>query len=107
MFEYSFYFCPDISKILFGIDSILKSLVKQDVSFNNLPSLPTNIGYGTQNLEKLSIQLKKHCYFLASISEMHSLKYLDEHINEINGIPNPIKRLTKLEVLNLSSNFTT
>ncbi|CAN6910727.1 unnamed protein product [Brassica oleracea] len=38
---------------------------------------------------------------------MPFLKYLDEHINEINGIPNPMKRLTKLEVLNLSSNCTT
>ena len=65
----SFYFCPDISKILFGIDSILRPLVKQDASFNNLPSLPTNIGYGTQNLERLSIHLKKHRYFLASVTK--------------------------------------
>ncbi|KAF8108121.1 hypothetical protein N665_0114s0014 [Sinapis alba] len=82
-----------------------RSLVELDASFNNLPLLPTNIGYGLQNLERFSIQLKKHRYFLASLSEMHFLKYLDKHMNEINGIPNSIGRLTKLEVLNLSSNF--
>ncbi|KAG2261458.1 hypothetical protein Bca52824_068537 [Brassica carinata] len=34
-----------------------------DASFNNLTSLPTNIGYGSQNLERLTIQLKKHRSF--------------------------------------------
>uniref|UniRef100_A0A1J3J635 Plant intracellular Ras-group-related LRR protein 2 n=1 Tax=Noccaea caerulescens TaxID=107243 RepID=A0A1J3J635_NOCCA len=80
-------------------------LVELDASFNNLTSLPVNIGYGLQNLERLSIQLNKLRYFPTSISEMRSLKYLDVHMNEIHGIPNSIGRLTKLEVLNLSSNF--
>ncbi|KAL1210051.1 Plant intracellular Ras-group-related LRR protein 2 [Cardamine amara subsp. amara] len=82
-----------------------RSLVELDASYNNLTSLPTNIGYGLQNLEKLSIHLNKLRYFPGSISEMLSLKYLDAHMNEIHGIPNSIGRLTKLEVLNLSSNF--
>ncbi|VVB04131.1 unnamed protein product [Arabis nemorensis] len=82
-----------------------RSLVELDASYNNLSTLPTNIGYGLQNLERLSIHLNKIRYFPASISEMRSLKYLDAHMNEIHGIPNSIGRLTKLEVLNLSSNF--
>ncbi|XP_019085967.1 PREDICTED: plant intracellular Ras-group-related LRR protein 2 [Camelina sativa] len=82
-----------------------RSLVELDASYNNLTSLPTNIGYGLQNLEKLSIQLNKLRYFPGSISEMYNLKYLDAHMNEIHGIPNSVGRLTKLEVLNLSSNF--
>ncbi|ESQ32838.1 hypothetical protein EUTSA_v10004130mg [Eutrema salsugineum] len=82
-----------------------RSLVELDASYNNLTSLPTNIGYGLQNLERLSIQLNKLRYFPASICEMRSLKYLDAHMNEIHGIPNSIGKLTKLEVLNMSSNF--
>ncbi|KAG7558819.1 Leucine-rich repeat [Arabidopsis thaliana x Arabidopsis arenosa] len=82
-----------------------RSLVELDASYNNLTTLPTNIGYGLQNLERLSIQLNKLRYFPGSISEMYNLKYLDAHMNEIHGIPNSIGRLTKLEVLNLSSNF--
>ncbi|CAH8383456.1 unnamed protein product [Eruca vesicaria subsp. sativa] len=82
-----------------------RSLVELDASYNNLTSLPKNIGYGLQNLERLSIQLNKLRYFPASIIEMRSLKYIDAHMNEIHGLPNSIGRLTRLEVLNLSSNF--
>lgn len=76
-----------------------------DASFNNLMSLPINIGYGLVNLEKLSIQLNKIRFLPPSICEMKSLSYLDVHFNEIHGLPHAIGRLTNLEVLNLSSNF--
>ncbi|GLU21685.1 hypothetical protein SLE2022_378110 [Rubroshorea leprosula] len=82
------------------------SLVELDVSFNNLTVLPTNMGYGLLNLEKLSIQLNKIRYLPPSICEMRSLRYLDVHFNELCGLPHAIGRLTKLEVLNLSSNFS-
>ncbi|CAH8363643.1 unnamed protein product [Eruca vesicaria subsp. sativa] len=82
-----------------------RSLVELDASYNNLTSLPTNLGYGLQNLERLLVQLNKLRYFPGSISEMYSLKYLDAHMNEIHGLPSSIGKLTKLEVLNLSSNF--
>ncbi|KAJ6670430.1 PLANT INTRACELLULAR RAS-GROUP-RELATED LRR PROTEIN 3 [Salix viminalis] len=36
-----------------------RSLVEIDASFNNLLSLPINIGYGLVNLERLSIQLEQ------------------------------------------------
>ncbi|CAN8272612.1 unnamed protein product [Cochlearia groenlandica] len=82
-----------------------RSLVELDASYNNLTTLPTNIGYGLQNLQRLSIHLNKIRYFPGSISEMLSLKYLDAHMNEIHSIPNSIGKLSKLEYLNLSSNF--
>lgn len=84
---------------------MFRSLVELDASYNNLTSLPTNIGYGLQNLERLLIHLNKLSYFPGSISEMRSLKYLDAHMNEIHGLPSSMGRLKKLEVLNLSSNF--
>ncbi|KAG2297763.1 hypothetical protein Bca4012_008975 [Brassica carinata] len=83
-----------------------RSLVELDASFNNLASLPANIGYGLLNLERLSIHLNKLRYFPNSICEMRSLRYLDAHMNEIHGLPIAIGRLTSLEVLNLSGNFS-
>ncbi|KAJ0253339.1 Plant intracellular Ras-group-related LRR protein 3 [Hirschfeldia incana] len=83
-----------------------RSLVELDASFNNLASLPANIGYGLLNLERLSIHLNKLRYFPNSICEMRSLRYLDAHMNEIHGLPMAIGRLTRLEVLNLSGNFS-
>ncbi|VVA91165.1 unnamed protein product [Arabis nemorensis] len=83
-----------------------RSLVELDASFNNLTQLPANFGYGLLNLERLSIQLNKIRFFPNSICEMRSLRYLDAHMNEIHGLPIAIGRLTSLEVLNLSSNFS-
>ncbi|KAF8104537.1 hypothetical protein N665_0171s0043 [Sinapis alba] len=83
-----------------------RSLVELDASFNNLASLPANIGYGLLNLERLSIQLNKLRFFSNSICEMRSLRYLDAHMNEVHGLPIAIGRLTSIEVLNLSSNFS-
>ena len=76
-----------------------------DASFNSLVCLPTNVGYGLLNLERLSIKLNKLRTFPPSICEMRSLKYLDAHFNELHGLPRAIGKLTRLEVLNLSSNF--
>lgn len=77
-----------------------------DVSFNSLTYLPTNIGYELVNLEKLYIQLNKIRSIPTSVCEMRSLRYLDAHFNEIRGLPLAIGKLTQLEVLNLSSNFS-
>lgn len=76
------------------------------MSFNSLTYLPTNIGYGLVNLERLSIPLNKIRSLPSSICEMRSLRYLDAHFNELRGLPHAIGRLTNLEVLNLSSNFS-
>lgn len=67
--------------------------------------LPTNIGYGLVNLEKLSIPFNKLRAFPNSICEMKSLRHLDAHFNVVHGLPNAIGRLTNLEILNVSSNF--
>ncbi|WVZ18333.1 hypothetical protein V8G54_005655 [Vigna mungo] len=83
-----------------------RSLVELDVSFNNLSYLPTNIGYELPNLQKLMIQLNKIRSLPSSICELKSLRYLDAHFNELHGLPIAIGRLTNLEVLNLSSNFS-
>ncbi|KAK7353996.1 hypothetical protein VNO80_19452 [Phaseolus coccineus] len=83
-----------------------RSLVELDVSFNNLSYLPTNIGYELPNLQKLIIQLNKIRSLPSSICELKSLRYLDAHFNELHGLPIAIGRLTNLEVLNLSSNFS-
>lgn len=76
------------------------------MSFNSLSYLPTNIGYELQNLEKLSIQLNKIRSLPSSICEIKSLRYVDAHFNELHGLPMAIGKLTNLEVLNLSSNFS-
>ncbi|KAL0336090.1 UNVERIFIED_CONTAM: Plant intracellular Ras-group-related LRR protein 1 [Sesamum radiatum] len=83
-----------------------RSLLELDVSFNNLMFLPTNIGYGLVNLQKLSIHLNKLRAFPNSICEMKSLRNLDAHFNAIHSLPHAIGRLTNLEVLNVSSNFS-
>ncbi|XP_054825361.1 plant intracellular Ras-group-related LRR protein 3-like [Prosopis cineraria] len=83
-----------------------KSLVELDASFNNLMCLPTNMGYGLTNLERLSIHLNKIRLLPSSIGEMRSLRYLDAHFNELCGLPQAIGRLTNLEYLNISSNFS-
>ncbi|KAK7265637.1 hypothetical protein RJT34_33259 [Clitoria ternatea] len=86
--------------------SYCRSLVELDVSFNSLKYLPTNIGYKLQNLQKLMIQLNKIRSLPSSVCEMKSLRYLDAHFNELRGLPIAIGKLTNLQVLNLSSNFT-
>ncbi|KAK9278169.1 hypothetical protein L1049_027729 [Liquidambar formosana] len=81
-------------------------LVELDASFNSLSYLPTNIGYELGKLERLSIQLNKIRFLPTSICEMRSLRHLDAHFNEIHDLPLAIGRLTNLEILNLSSNFS-
>ncbi|KAL2321769.1 hypothetical protein Fmac_026148 [Flemingia macrophylla] len=83
-----------------------KSLVELDASFNSLTYLPTNIGYELVNLQKLLVHLNKIRSLPSSVCEMKSLRYLDAHFNELRGLPIAIGKLTNLEVLNLSSNFS-
>lgn len=85
---------------------MIRSLVELDASFNSLQYLPTNIGFELQSLKKLLIQLNKIRSLPSSICEMKSLRYLDAHFNELHGLPNAIGKLSHLEVLNLSSNFS-
>ncbi|GMH01244.1 hypothetical protein Nepgr_003083 [Nepenthes gracilis] len=83
-----------------------RSLVELDVSFNNLTYLPTNIGYELVNLRRLSVQYNKINFLPTSIGEMRSLQHLDAHFNELRGLPFTIGKLTNLENLNLSGNFS-
>ncbi|KAE9587410.1 hypothetical protein Lal_00031874 [Lupinus albus] len=83
-----------------------RSLVVLDASFNNLSYLPTNIGFELPNLQKLLIQLNKIRSLPSSVCEMKSLRYLDANFNALHGLPIAIGRLTNLEFLNLSSNFS-
>ncbi|XP_059657974.1 plant intracellular Ras-group-related LRR protein 1-like [Cornus florida] len=83
-----------------------RSLVELDASFNRLAFLPTNIGYELVNLRRLSISLNKIRSLPTSIGEMSLLRLLDVHFNELRGLPHSIGRLTNLEILNLSSNFS-
>lgn len=83
-----------------------RSLVELDASFNKLSYLPTNIGYELVNLRRLSIHLNKIRSLPTSIGEMKSLRLLDVHFNELRGLPLAIGRLSNLEILNLSSNFS-
>ncbi|XVF11157.1 hypothetical protein REPUB_Repub08aG0001800 [Reevesia pubescens] len=83
-----------------------RSLIELDVSFNSLSYLPTYLGNGLRNLQRLSIHLNKIRSLPTSIGEMSSLRFLDAHFNELRGLPDEIGRLTNLEILNLSSNFT-
>ncbi|KAH6836230.1 plant intracellular ras group-related LRR 3 [Perilla frutescens var. hirtella] len=83
-----------------------RSLIELDAGFNDLMFLPANIGFGLVNLQKLSLHLNKLKAFPNSICEMKSLRNLDAHFNSIHCLPRAIGRLTKLEVLNVSSNFT-
>ncbi|XP_071733352.1 plant intracellular Ras-group-related LRR protein 1-like [Rutidosis leptorrhynchoides] len=83
-----------------------RSLVELDASFNKLTYLPTNIGYELVNLKKLSVPLNKIRSLPTSIGEMESLQFLDAHFNELRVVPQSIGRLSKLEILNLSGNFS-
>lgn len=89
-------------------DSISKcrSLVELDASYNGLTYLPTNIGYELVNLRKLWVHMNKLRSFPSSICEMQSLYLLDAHFNELCGLPSAIGKLSSLEILNLSSNFS-
>ncbi|KAK7265632.1 hypothetical protein RJT34_33254 [Clitoria ternatea] len=83
-----------------------RSIVELDVSFNSMKYLPTNIGYKLQNLQKLMIQLNEIRSLPSSVCEMKFSCYLDAHFNELCELPIEIGKLTSLQVLNLSSNFT-
>uniref|UniRef100_A0A0D9VHR7 Disease resistance R13L4/SHOC-2-like LRR domain-containing protein n=1 Tax=Leersia perrieri TaxID=77586 RepID=A0A0D9VHR7_9ORYZ len=89
-------------------DSISKcrSLVELDVSYNVLTYLPTGIGQELANLEKLWVHLNKLRSLPSSVCEMRSLRLLDAHFNQLRGLPSGIGRLSALETLNLSSNFS-
>lgn len=77
-----------------------------DASINKLVYLPTNFGREQANLQRLFIQLNKIRSLSDSIGAMISLQYLDAHFNHICGLPSSFGRLTHLEVLDLSSNFS-
>lgn len=83
-----------------------RSLVELDASFNRLAYLPTNIGHELVNLQKLLVPLNKIRFLPTSTGEMVSLRHLDAHFNELHGLPATIGKLTNLEILNVSSNFT-
>ncbi|KAJ8497868.1 hypothetical protein OPV22_008420 [Ensete ventricosum] len=83
-----------------------RSLMEFDASYNELTYLPTNIGFELQNLEKLWIHLNKIRSLPTSVCDMRSLRLLDAHFNELRGLPYDIGKLTNLEILNLSSNFS-
>lgn len=83
-----------------------RSLVELDASFNKLTYLPTNLGYELVNLKRLSVPLNKLRSLPTSIGEMESLQFLDAHFNELRILPPSIGRLSKLEILNLSGNFS-
>ncbi|KAJ1271525.1 hypothetical protein BS78_06G134000 [Paspalum vaginatum] len=89
-------------------DSISKcrSLVELDVSYNGLTYLPTNIGYELVNLRKLWVHMNKLRSLPSSVCEMTSLCLLDAHFNELCGLPPAFGKLSSLEILNLSSNFS-
>lgn len=89
-------------------DSISKcrSLVELDASYNGLTYLPTNIGYELINLRKLWVHMNKLRSLPSSICEMQSLYLLDAHFNELCGLPSAIGKLSSLEILDLSSNFS-
>ncbi|XP_020245855.1 LOW QUALITY PROTEIN: plant intracellular Ras-group-related LRR protein 3-like [Asparagus officinalis] len=89
-------------------DSISKcrSLVELDASYNELAFLPTNMGYELGNLQKLCVQLNKLRSLPTSVCEMKSLRHLDAHFNELRGLPYAIGKLSSLESLNVSSNFS-
>nr|XP_043635668.1 plant intracellular Ras-group-related LRR protein 9-like [Erigeron canadensis]XP_043635669.1 plant intracellular Ras-group-related LRR protein 9-like [Erigeron canadensis] len=83
-----------------------RSLVELDAGFNKLTYIPTNIGYELVNLKKLLVPLNKLRSLPTSIGEMESLQILDAHFNELRVLPPSIGRLSKLEILNLSGNFS-
>uniref|UniRef100_A0A0E0KRW1 Plant intracellular Ras-group-related LRR protein 3 n=1 Tax=Oryza punctata TaxID=4537 RepID=A0A0E0KRW1_ORYPU len=89
-------------------DSISKcrSLIELDASYNGLAYLPTNIGYELVNLRKLWVHMNKLRSLPSSICKMRSLYLLDAHFNELCGLPSAIGKLSSLEILNLSSNFS-
>lgn len=83
-----------------------RSLVELNASYNDLEYLPTNMGLKLSNLQTLLIYLNKLRYLPTSICEMRSLRHLDVHFNELHGLPHNFGKLTNLEILNLSSNFS-
>ncbi|GJN27287.1 hypothetical protein PR202_gb15297 [Eleusine coracana subsp. coracana] len=89
-------------------DSISKcrSLVELDASYNNLTYLPTNVGFELVNLQKLRVHMNKLRSLPSSVCEMTSLYLLDAHFNELCGLPSAFGKLSSLEILDLSSNFS-
>ncbi|KAL6634043.1 hypothetical protein ACP70R_026714 [Stipagrostis hirtigluma subsp. patula] len=83
-----------------------RSLVELDASYNALVYLPTGIGHELVHLQTLRVHLNKLRSLPSSVCEMRSLRLLDAHFNELHGLPAAIGRLSALETLNLSSNFS-
>ncbi|WVZ74791.1 hypothetical protein U9M48_022927 [Paspalum notatum var. saurae] len=89
-------------------DTIAKcrSLVELDANYNALVYLPTGIGHELVHLQTLRVHLNKLRSLPSSVCEMRSLRLLDAHFNELRGLPADIGRLSSLETLDLSSNFS-
>ena len=77
-----------------------------DANYNALAYLPTGIGLELVHLQTLRVHLNKLRSLPSSVCEMRSLRLLDAHFNELRGLPAAIGRLSALETLNLSSNFS-
>ncbi|KAJ1279768.1 hypothetical protein BS78_04G180700 [Paspalum vaginatum] len=83
-----------------------RSLVELDANYNALVYLPTGIGHELVHLQTLRVHLNKLRSLPSSVCEMRSLRLLDAHFNELRGLPADIGRLSSLETLDLSSNFS-
>ncbi|KAI3929195.1 hypothetical protein MKX01_006431 [Papaver californicum] len=96
----------NIERILF----ILLNLVILDIHSNQLKSLPNSIyrdtiGFELVNLKKLSVSSNKIALLPYSLSSMSTLHILDARLNCLLSLPEGLKSVISLEVLNVSQNF--
>ena len=84
----------------------LRSLRELIVAFNQLESLPLNMGYDLTSLRILSLHSNKLSFLSPSICNLVHLKVLDLHFNKLQYLPLEIGGLKSLEKLNLSNNFS-
>lgn len=77
-----------------------------NLTFNSLEELPDEMGVSFPKLQRLSIGLNKIRYLPSTIGNLTELTHLDAHFNQLAAIPSSIDNLYKLQVLDLSDNFS-
>ncbi|RHY32809.1 hypothetical protein DYB32_002230 [Aphanomyces invadans] len=82
----------------------LSNMIIVDLAHNKLTALPENFAYNLDSVQKLDISYNELESLPADIGQLHALRLLSVRRNRLTALPASLSRLACLEILDVSSN---